>query len=37
VSVAKKEIIPIPLAVFTPAIVLTFVAIYFYSKLDWQS
>jgi lipopolysaccharide export system permease protein len=37
VSVAKKEIIPIPLAVFTPAIVLSFVAVYFYRKLDWQS
>ncbi len=37
VSVAKKEIIPIPLAVFFPAIVLFGVAIHFYRKLDWQS
>ncbi len=37
VSVAKKEIIPIPLAVFTPALVLSCVAVYFYRKLDWQS
>ncbi len=37
VSVAKKEVIPIPLAVFTPAMFLTGVGIYFYRKLDWQS
>lgn len=37
VSVAKKEVISIPMAVFTPAFVLTLVAVYFYRKLDWQS
>lgn len=37
VSVAKKGTIPIPLAVFTPAFVLSLVAVYFYRKLDWQS
>jgi lipopolysaccharide export LptBFGC system permease protein LptF len=37
VGVARKEIIPTPLAVFIPAIVLSFVAVYFYRKLDWQS
>lgn len=37
VSVAKKEIMPIPVAVFLPALVLFGVAVYFYRKLDWQS
>lgn len=37
VSLAKKESIPIPLAVFTPALLLSGVGVYFYSKLDWQS
>jgi lipopolysaccharide export system permease protein len=37
VSVAKKEVIPIPVAVFTPAIILAGIGVYFYRKLDWQS
>lgn len=37
VSVAKKGAIPIPLAVFTPAVVLSCIAVYFYRRLDWQS
>lgn len=37
VSVAKKEIVPIPLAVFFPAGVIACVAVYFYRRLDWQS
>jgi hypothetical protein len=37
VGVAKKEVIPVPLAVFAPALVLTGIAVYFYKKLDWQS
>ncbi len=37
VSVAKKEIIPIPVAVFFPAFVISCIGIYFYRKLDWQS
>lgn len=37
VSLAKKGAIPIPLAVFTPAAVLSLVGIRFYQKLDWQS
>lgn len=37
VSVAKKETIPIPLAVFLPAFVMTGIGIKFYRKLDWQS
>ena len=37
VSVAKKEQIPIQLAVFFPASVLFMFGGYFYSKLDWQS
>lgn len=37
VSFAKKEYIPIPLAVFFPVSVISFVSIYFYRKLDWQS
>lgn len=37
VSVAKKEIVPIPVAVFAPAFVLSMIAVYFYRKLDWQS
>ena len=37
VSVAKKEIIPIPLAVFTPALILAGIGVFFYRKLDWQS
>lgn len=37
VSVAKKNSIPIPVAVFSPAIVMTGLAFWFYRKLDWQS
>lgn len=36
VSVAKKEFIPIPVAVFTPVIVITLLGLHFYKKLDWQ-
>lgn len=37
VSVAKKEVIPIPVAVFTPAFILAVMGVYFYRHLDWQS
>jgi lipopolysaccharide export system permease protein len=37
VSVAKKETVPIYVAVFTPATIMSFISIYFYRKLDWQS
>lgn len=37
VSVAKKEIIPIPIAVFSPVIVIAAISAYFYRQLDWQS
>ncbi len=37
VSVAKKEIIPLPLGVYFPATVLLFLGFWFYRKLDWQS
>lgn len=37
VSVAKKETIPIPLAVFFPMTVMFFMGLFFYRKLDWQS
>jgi hypothetical protein len=37
VGVAKKEIVPIPVAVFTPAALMFCLAIYFFRKLDWQS
>jgi lipopolysaccharide export LptBFGC system permease protein LptF len=37
VSVAKNEIVPIPVAVFFPVCVLTCIGLWFYSKLDWQS
>jgi len=37
VSVAKKEILPIPIAVFAPITVVTLMGIWFYRKLDWQS
>lgn len=36
-SVAKKGILPVPVAVFIPLTLLTFVGFWFYSKLDWQS
>jgi lipopolysaccharide export LptBFGC system permease protein LptF len=37
VSVAKKGIVPIPVAVFIPITVMTLLGCYFYRKLDWQS
>jgi len=37
VSFAKKEIIPIPLAVFLPSGLMVIVGIWFYRRLDWQS
>lgn len=37
VSVAKKQILPIPVAVFLPLTVITLISIWFYRKLDWQS
>ena len=37
VSVAKKEVIPIPMAVFLPAIIMSLMGFWFYRKLDWQS
>jgi len=37
VSVAKKEVIPIQLAVFFPAMIMAGIGFKFYRKLDWQS
>jgi lipopolysaccharide export system permease protein len=37
VSVAKNGTIPIPVAVFIPITLMTFIGIWFYRKLDWQS
>jgi lipopolysaccharide export LptBFGC system permease protein LptF len=37
VGVAKKETIPIQLAVFLPAMIMTGIGFNFYRKLDWQS
>lgn len=37
VSLAKKVVIPIPLAVFLPSLAIGLVAVLFYRKLDWQS
>ncbi len=37
VSAAKKEVIPIPLAVFLPVTVMLGLGFFFYRKLDWQS
>ncbi|WP_408097941.1 LptF/LptG family permease [Peredibacter sp. HCB2-198] len=37
VSFAKKEVIPIPVAVFLPVTVMTGLGLWFYRKLDWQS
>jgi lipopolysaccharide export LptBFGC system permease protein LptF len=37
VSVAKKGTLPIPVAVFLPAAVMTVLGVLFYRKLDWQS
>jgi lipopolysaccharide export LptBFGC system permease protein LptF len=36
VGVAKKGIIPIPIAVFTPVFIIGILGCYFYRKLDWQ-
>jgi lipopolysaccharide export system permease protein len=36
VSVAKKGIIPIPMAVFLPITVMSCLGVWFYRKLDWQ-
>jgi len=37
VSLAKKQMIPIPLAVYFPSVVMTGLGVWFYKKLDWQS
>lgn len=37
VSLTKKSSVPIPLAVFTPSVIMFLVGIRFYKKLDWQS
>lgn len=37
VSVAKKGVLPIPVAVFLPLTVMTILGVGFYRKLDWQS
>lgn len=37
VGLAKKGTIPIPLAVFLPIIVMSFIGLGLYRKLDWQS
>lgn len=37
VSVAKKNAIPIEMAVFGPSLVILFLGLWFYRKLDWQS
>lgn len=37
VGVAKKEILPIPLAVFLPSAILLGLGTYFFKQLDWQS
>ena len=37
VSVAKNQIVPVPVAVFIPATILFFIGIKFYRNLDWQS
>lgn len=37
VSVAKKEIIPIPVAVFFPSLIMFFIGVRFFRRLDWQS
>lgn len=36
VGMAKKQTIPIPVAVFLPICIMSFLGIYFYRKLDWQ-
>lgn len=37
VSMARSGAIPIPLAVFTPALIMLGLSAHFYKKLDWQS
>lgn len=37
VGLAKKETLPIPVAVFLPITVMSILGIWFYRKLDWQS
>jgi lipopolysaccharide export system permease protein len=37
VSMAKKDQVPVQLAVFFPASVMVMVSLWFYKKLDWQS
>lgn len=37
VSLARSGSVPIPLAVFTPSLLMLFLGIRFYKKLDWQS
>lgn len=37
VSLAKKNILPTPIAVFLPVTVIGFLGFHFYRKLDWQS
>lgn len=37
VSLARGEKIPIPLAVFSPTVLMVGLGLYFYKKLDWQS
>lgn len=37
VSLANKQTIPIQLAVFTPAVIMSLIGMNFYRKLDWQS
>lgn len=37
VGLAKKNAIPIPLAIFFPSLVMAGLGVWFYRKLDWQS
>lgn len=37
VSFARKETIPVPVAVFLPVCIIACVSVWFYRKLDWQS
>jgi lipopolysaccharide export system permease protein len=37
VSIAKKELVPVPIAVFTPTVLLALLGLWFFRKLDWQS
>lgn len=36
VGVAKKAVVPIPVAVFTPTAVMFILAVWFFNQLDWQ-